>query len=501
MCAISDDRLKPSGIVATSNGYVVVNGQTTVASHKKIFFLDNKCKVTSKSVALADQRDPQDVTLTPDGTIWVADIGDNPLESERRETIALWKLAEDSTKPVVYRMSYPDGPHNAGALLLASDGTPVIVTKEPGKTALYTPTAALVAEETIPLQKVGSFTPPKTTTENLFGDSPGRTTVTGGATSPDGSRVVLRTFADAFEFDVADGNVVEAITKGTPRATALPQEPAGEAITYSADGKSFLTVSKVAKAEIRRYTPSTATAKADKNDDAAGGSDGQSWYEKLTLDDITYLVGAVGLLGGLLVGAGVLGIVLARRRKPEEDPDPASDGAVPPKDPLPASARQVAPISPVPSGTYRSSATVPAGTARPAIAARPAAESRAAIAARPAHDSQGFQATGPAGKGGGVYGAPARRAGSSGSGTVYGGAASAAAPPPAAPPAPPAGPAGAPPRRPPRPPRPPRPAVDPRGRPAAEPSGPGGGVYQSGTPRQYDSNQDPYDYADQDPRY
>ena len=43
---------------------------------------------------------------------------------------------------------------------------------------------------------------------------PARLLVTGGANSPDGTKVVLRTYSDAYEWTVTSGDVVAAITKG-----------------------------------------------------------------------------------------------------------------------------------------------------------------------------------------------------------------------------------------------------------------------------------------------
>ena len=67
--------------------------------------------------------------------------------------------------------------------------------------------------------------------------------VTGAAISPDRTRVALRTYTAAYEWDVPDGDVVKAITTGTPRLTPLPDEPQGEAIAYTVDGPRFLTLS------------------------------------------------------------------------------------------------------------------------------------------------------------------------------------------------------------------------------------------------------------------
>jgi len=351
VCTITDERLTElSGMVAVSGGYVVVNDSSDLESHRKIFFLNGKCKVKGDGVVSypSRPRDPEDMARAADGTIWIADIGDNTDSAERRSTIALWRLPKGADEPSIYRMKYPDGPHDAEALLLAGDGTPIIVTKEPGKAGLYTPTAKLAKGETIPLRKAGEFKVPKTSTSNPLA-AVGRLVVTGGANSPDGSRVVLRTYSDAFEFDVTNGNVVEAITKGTPRITPLPDEPRGEAITYSTDGKSFLTVSEAEEPKILRYTPTAATVTPEKAA-ATEKTDTRSWFDKLSLQDITYMIGGVGVLGLLLVGVGVFGIMRARRRPPGSDQDALDGNDVSPSGSLSESANAV-PVSPVPGAT------------------------------------------------------------------------------------------------------------------------------------------------------
>ena len=444
VCTVPDSRLTEiSGMVATSDGYVVVNDSSDLESHRKIFFLDGKCKVDDVVSYPTLPRDPEDMARSADGTIWIADIGDNEDSAERRSTIALWKLPKGADQPTIYRMSYPDGPHNAEALLLAGDGTPVVVTKQLGKAGVYTPTAPLKKGQTVGLQKVGEFTPPKTTTSNPLAAA-GRLTVTGGANAPDGSRVVLRTYADAFEFDVTDGNVVEAITKGTPRITPLPDEPRGEAITYSADGKSFLTVSETAaepastKPKILRYAPATAAQKDEpqKVAAAAGKTDNRSWFDDLTLSDITYIIGAVGVLGLVLVGIGVFGIMRARRRPQDEPAALGEDGS---PSGTPAESAQ-APISPVPGGDQGHDPSVwdrqpPAGTEYRSGSARGSGREYRSGSARGSggeyRSSSAVQAdvSGPSGADdrpnrpsgsgrGGVYGTPAQR---TSGGTVYGG--------------------------------------------------------------------------------
>lgn len=337
VCTITDSKLDElSGLIATANGYIVINDSSEQASRKRIFYLNNKCTVT-KSVQYSGggPRDTEDLAVSPDGnTLWIADIGDNPNSTERRSSVALWSMPiNGSKKPTIHRLSYPDGKHDAEALLMNGDGTPIIVTKTGGKAGLYSPAAGAMKpnnETPVAMTKVGEVTLPKTTTDNPFGPI-GRLMVTGAARSSDGGKVALRTYADAFEYDVSGGDVVKALTTGEPRVTALDSDQFGEALAYSADDKSFLTVSDLGELDsdvdniVYRYTPSTEAPKSTTAATVGGtGSTGnsQSWVDKLTLKDITYIIGAVGVLGALLVGAGVFGILRARR-KPPADPAPA----------------------------------------------------------------------------------------------------------------------------------------------------------------------------------
>ncbi|RQW99420.1 hypothetical protein [Micromonospora inaquosa] len=343
-CTIADERLRElSGLVATKTGFIVINDGTEVAARKRIFFLDSKCKIAKEPVRYSGQGpfDTEDLALSKDGrTLWIADTGDNPDSKERRSRVALWSMpVTGSNQPTLHRLSYPESkPHDAEALLIGDDGKPLIITKvTSGKAEIYTPSAALKSGDTdpVPLQKAGEFTLPKTQTENPL-NTFGRIAVTGASRTADGSRVVLRTYADAFEFDVSGGDIVAALTTGKPRVTPLA-DPFGEAISYTADGKAFLTVSEAGRfsedepLDILSYTPSTSTAVPLAPEEGAEPAASKSWTDGLSLDDITYLVGAVGLLGLLLVGTGILGILRARRRPPTADP---SDTAEPDGEPF-----------------------------------------------------------------------------------------------------------------------------------------------------------------------
>jgi hypothetical protein len=432
VCKISDPVLNElSGMVATEKGFVVINDSSPTEAGKKVFFLTDKCKIDdSKSYSGNGPRDTEDLAQSPDGkTLWIADVGDNDRD---RGTVGLWSMPSDGSKqPKIHRFSYPDGDkHDSEALLLNGDGTPIIVTKEVGRPAgLYVPASTMKTENTegVPLKRVGEIAVPPSTTPT--GVPFGRGSIDGGAVSPDGSRVALRTYSDALEWDVTGGDVLAAL-KGKPRVTPLPNERQGETIAYTADGKEFLTVSdmqgETGEANwILKYTP---TAKAATTLAAPGGaaakSGGPSWLDKLSLDDITYLVSGVGLLGAVLVGLGIFGIVRARRRPSK--PEPAG-GKKAPKDPAGVSAAATELIDlvrdePRPSGDLqgagqRGGPAVYGGGRPPAPPAGPGVYGAKPVPAgpppsggvygvQPARPGQPPARPGPPG-GGGVYGAPA----------------------------------------------------------------------------------------------
>jgi hypothetical protein len=333
VCKITDSVLPElSGIVTTKNGFAVVNDSTNELSQRKIFFLNDDCEITKRVEFPARPLDPEDLVLSADGkTLWIADIGDNAVRSDNgntRPTIALWSMpADGSKKPKIHRLAYPNGDkHDAEALLLNGDGTPIIVTKEVGGPAgIYVPTAPLKTnnETGVPLKKAGQIELPRTDTAGSAFARLAQGIVTGGAVAPDGSKVVLRTYLDAFEWDVSNGDVLAAL-KNKPRGTGLPTDPRGEAITYSRDGKLFYTVSDMGDLQdedtanyILKYTPATkvVTASAGGTDAQAKADDGASWYANLDLTDITYMVAGVGVLGAILVGAGIFGIMRSRKRR------------------------------------------------------------------------------------------------------------------------------------------------------------------------------------------
>jgi hypothetical protein len=315
VCRITDDRLAElSGLVATRSGYVVVNDGSDDPAARRIFFLDRRCKVVRTVAYPSRPRDTEDLAQSADGTLWVGDIGDN---SRTRSTIALWRLAPSARRPTLFRLAYPDGAQDAEALLLPRTGPPVVVTKS--GTVYVVDGALRSGAGTTPLRRAGAVRLPMTGTSNPF-SFPGRLLITGGAVSPDGQRAVLRTYADAFEFDVPDGDLVRAVTEGTPRVVALPDEPQGESIAYTVDGSALLTVSEIAAppVPVLRYrlstpppAPSAAPLSAAPSPSALAAAAPAATPQRPAQLPVGLLVtGAI-----LLAGAILLGVLVIRRRR------------------------------------------------------------------------------------------------------------------------------------------------------------------------------------------
>ncbi|MGY0002579.1 hypothetical protein [Micromonospora sp. I033] len=421
-CTVDDERLRElSGIVATGTGYVVINDGTEIESRERIFFLDTKCEIAKDPVRYVDPgpRDTEDLAVGPDKkTLYIADTGDNVEAKTRRERVAIWTMPLSGSKqPVLHRLTYPGNePHDAEALLVGDDNLPLVITKDlSGKSEIFTPTVKFKSggdPEAIPMKKVGEVTLPKTNTENKLG-GPGRLLVTGAARSPDGSKVVLRTYGDAFEFDVTGGNIVAALTSGKPRVTPLA-DPFGEAIAYTPDGRSFVTVSDgglldaADPIDILSYTPATTGVEALPNagEDVTRPAAEKSWIEGLSLDEITYLIAALGVLGALMVGAGIFGILKARRKPAptdERDDDfPANPGFPPPPN---------RPDAPPRGGVYGGGGGQQGGVYGGAPA----------NGARPAGGVYGGGRPQGGGRGGAVYGGGPQGGGRPQGGGVYGG--------------------------------------------------------------------------------
>lgn len=233
VCSVADKRLSElSGLVSDgSRWYAINDGGTRV----QIFVLGRDCAVQRVISGSTDPYDVEDLARAADGTFWLADTGDN---RKQRDTVALLAVTPQG-RVTLYRLTYPDGPHDAEALLLDASGTPYLVTKNPlSEAGIYRPATTLASPGPTPLVRVGSITIKSTDTPGGPVAGFGSVLVTGGAVSADGTVVALRTYTDAYLFPAPDRDVAAALRR-EPMRVPLPDERQGEAIAFDPDGTLF----------------------------------------------------------------------------------------------------------------------------------------------------------------------------------------------------------------------------------------------------------------------
>ena len=161
--------------------------------------------------------------------IYVADIGDNDAE---RGQITVYRLDEPAAASGsgsvtgVFHASYPDGAHDAEALLIAPDGRLHVVTKgDTGPVSLYRFPSELRSGSTMRLERVGAARPSTPS---------GNDRITDGAVSPDGQWVVLRS-TSALMFHRAAELFAGQWREAARVPLAALGEPQGEGVAFGPD--------------------------------------------------------------------------------------------------------------------------------------------------------------------------------------------------------------------------------------------------------------------------
>ena len=192
-------------------------------------------------VSGASAGDWEDVEVGPcpqGSCIYIGDIGDN---SARRREVFIYRVPEPdsgakvTTRAESMRVSYPDGPRDAEALIVLPDGKLFIVSKgELGPVALYRVPQAFENGAAVRLERVATLM------EARGGKGVGRQDrVTGASSSPDGRWIVLRTLSAITFYDA------KTLTTGNTQAAfrfdvSGARERQGEGVAIGDDGTVWL---------------------------------------------------------------------------------------------------------------------------------------------------------------------------------------------------------------------------------------------------------------------
>jgi hypothetical protein len=222
-----------------------------------------------------------------DGTLWVADTGDN---IQQRTDAALYTLDEPgpgrhTVVPKRYAVTYEEGPQNVEAIAVPRSGRILLLSKlSAGGVVHRLPKKLLTNGPNVATPT--SRTTPAFTTDATY--------------TADGRQVLVRNYAVV---EVRDAESWDLI-----RTDELPDQPLGETIALEPSGRSYLVGSEGMNSALMRVpfqadaaspspTPTGPTPAAVDQENADEGPSG----------------GSIGLLAGL-IALLVVGITVARRR-------------------------------------------------------------------------------------------------------------------------------------------------------------------------------------------
>lgn len=299
LCKLQGDRLlELSGLASDGENLYAVNDG---GSQVEVIVLDRDCQELRTVTASVDPYDVEDLALARDGTLWLADTGDN---GKDRDTVAVIKV-DRAGNASLHRLTYPDGAHDTEAILLDRSGRPFLVTKNVlGQSEVYRPTGKLRTPGPTPMEKVAdvSFQATDTPGGPEEAGAVSSLLVTGGAVSRDGKAVALRTYNDAYLFPAPDGDVVKALSQ-PPARIPLPNEPQGEAIAFDPNG-TLLSAGEGSSQPIRavpRAAAKVASApRTEAESEDGGGTPADSATEEDRERSALPAIAIAVVVGGLL---------------------------------------------------------------------------------------------------------------------------------------------------------------------------------------------------------
>jgi hypothetical protein len=222
-----------------------------------------------------------------DGTLWVADTGDNV---QQRTDAALYALDEPgpgrhTVVPKRYPVSYEEGPQNVEAIAVPPKSRRILLLSKLSAGGVVHRLPAKLRTNAADVATPTSRATPAFTTDATY--------------TADGQQVLVRNYAVA--------EVRDARTWDLVRTDVLPDQPLGETIALEPSGRSYLVGSEGLNSALMRVVVQPAAASPSPTPtDAVPSSDDEVEGTGLPWGSIGLLAGFIALL--------VVGITVARRR-------------------------------------------------------------------------------------------------------------------------------------------------------------------------------------------
>ncbi|GAA4914308.1 hypothetical protein GCM10023237_38090 [Streptomyces coeruleoprunus] len=289
---VEDPRITESSGLAASRSHPGVYWTHNDQDEPRLFAVDGRTGRTVATITLRGVGKPRDmeaVSVGADGHVYVGDIGDNLNGSWSHVWIYRFpepkELRDRTVDATQYTVTYEDGPRDAEALMVhPRTGRVYIASKNEDGGGLYEGPAKLSARGTNVFRRIGEVP-----------------WVTDGAFSPDGTRLVLRSYFSARGYAWKDGRL------GADDRVRAPIQPQSESVTYTADGSALMFGSEGERSQVVRVpvegtgaapsggpaTPGPAGTGAGRGEASSGGTGGGTGW----LTGLAVVVAAV-LFGG-----------------------------------------------------------------------------------------------------------------------------------------------------------------------------------------------------------
>lgn len=264
-CTVDDPRIdEQSGLAVSASDPATAYVVNDSGSDPEVYALDlATCDVVGVTqIEDVPWRDPEALALDGDGTLWIADTGDNDAVRDDAMLYSLPEPGRDDARvtPEVHPIAFATGREDVEALLV-----------DPTSSAKWVVTKGWLGGEVLALP------------DDLPTDSMSTATSTGvevpilvtdASMTPDGQYAVVRTYLDATLYDVRDdfAKVGSLALPTQPQGETIAVEPAGTSVIVGSEGvgESLYRLPLVTPEPVEP-APTAPTAPAADDVDAAFG--------------------------------------------------------------------------------------------------------------------------------------------------------------------------------------------------------------------------------------